>query len=171
MSKNYMEKVAKMLGLELEEVFRIDGDEHYFRLTDTGLGMSIGSDNKNWFVAPINALNRLLLGENEVIKLPWKPQEDGLYFSHKSEPYNWRLSPHFQSLIRGEIEIKKLPQKPAIDDLYCYPNPMTPALWDCCVWKDGEIDNYRFEHGFVFKTREEATAIAVEMLNSLPKKG
>ena len=74
MRKNCMAEVATALGLELEEVFRIDGDEHYFRLTDTGLGMSIGSDNKNWFAAPINALNGLLLGENEIIKLPWRPQ-------------------------------------------------------------------------------------------------
>lgn len=80
MRKNCMAEVATALGLELEEVFRIDGDEHYFRLTDTGLGMSIGSDNKNWFAAPINALNGLLLGENEIIKLPWRPQEDEKYY-------------------------------------------------------------------------------------------
>lgn len=80
MRKNCMAEVATALGLELEEVFRIDGDEHYFRLTDTGLGMSIGSDNKNWFAAPINALNGLLLGENEIIKLPWKPDDDEKYY-------------------------------------------------------------------------------------------
>lgn len=80
MRKNCMAEVATALGLELEEVFRIDGDEHYFRLTDTGLGMSIGSDIKNWFAAPINALNGLLLGENEIIKLPWRPQEDEKYY-------------------------------------------------------------------------------------------
>lgn len=80
MRKNCMAEVAKALGLELEEVFRIDGDEHYFRLTDTGLGMSIGSDNKNWFVAPINALYGLLLGENEIIKLPWKPEKNEAYY-------------------------------------------------------------------------------------------
>lgn len=80
MRKNCMAEVAKALGLELEEVFRIDGDEHYFRLTDTGLGMSMCSDNKNWFAAPINALNGLLLGENEIIKLPWKPQEGEQYY-------------------------------------------------------------------------------------------
>ena len=82
MRKNCMAEVAKALGLELEEVFCIDGDEHYFRLTDTGLGMKIGSDNRNWFVAPINALNGLLLGENEIIKikLPWRPQEDEKYY-------------------------------------------------------------------------------------------
>lgn len=80
MRKNCMAEVAKALGLELEEVFRIDGDKHYFRLTDTGLGMSMCSENKNWFVAPINALNGLLLGENEIIKLPWRPQEDEKYY-------------------------------------------------------------------------------------------
>lgn len=82
MSKNCMAEVAKALGLELEEVFCIDGDGHYFRLTDTGLGMKIGSDNRNWFAAPINALNGLLLGENEIIKikLPWRPQEDEKYY-------------------------------------------------------------------------------------------
>ena len=82
MRKNCMAEVAKLLGVELEEEFCIDGDEHYFRLTDTGLGMKIGSDNRNWFVAPINALNGLLLGENEIIKikLPWRPQEDEKYY-------------------------------------------------------------------------------------------
>lgn len=82
MRKNCMAEVAKLLGVELEEEFCIDGDEHYFRLTDTGLGMKIGSDNRNWFVAPINALNGLLLGENEIIKikLPWKPQIGEKYY-------------------------------------------------------------------------------------------
>lgn len=80
MRKNCMAEVAKALGLELEEVFRIDGDGHYFRLTDTGLGMSIDLGNKDWFIAPINALYGLLLGENEIIKLPWKPQEDEKYY-------------------------------------------------------------------------------------------
>lgn len=80
MRKNCMAEVAKALGLELEEVFRIDGDGHYFRLTDTGLGMSMVLGNKGWFVAPINALNGLLLGENEIIKLPWRPQEDEKYY-------------------------------------------------------------------------------------------
>lgn len=80
MRKNCMAEVAKALGLELEEMFRIDGDGHYFRLTDTGLGMSIDLGNKDWFAAPINALYGLLLGENEIIKLPWKPQEDEKYY-------------------------------------------------------------------------------------------
>lgn len=118
-------------------------------------------------------LNEVFYIEDSDLELHafFKITEDGLYSSSKSEPYDWMLSPRFQSLIRGDIELTKLSQKPAIDDLYCYPNPMTPSLWDCCVWKDDELDNYRFQHGFVLATREEAIAVALEMLNILPKRG
>lgn len=125
MRKNCMAEVAKALGLELEEVFRIDGDEHYFRLTDTGLGMSMCSENKNWFVAPINALNGLLLGENEIIKLPWKPRENERYY---------------------------------------YPLPSDNDLWGGSTWIDSNYDNMRLNRGLVFKTRDEAVAVAKKML-------
>lgn len=131
MRKNCMAEVAKALGLELEEVFCIDGDEHYFILTETGLWRKTNLEDEYWRRPPYDILHNLLIAVYEIIKLPWKP---------------------------------------AIDDLYCYPNPMTPALWENCVWKDDEIDNYRLEHGFVFKTREEAIAVALEMLNSLSKR-
>lgn len=131
---NHMGEIAKMLGVELNEVFRIEDSDRelydFFKIT-----------------------------------------EDGLYFSHKSEPYNWGLSPHFQSLIRGEIEIKKLPQKPAACDTYYYPDIATPILYGRCIWRNDEIDNYRFQHGLVFTTTEEAIAVAEEMVNSLPKRG
>lgn len=80
MRKNCMAEVAKLLGVELEEVFCIDGDEHYFRLTDTGLGMLMRLGSKDWLAAPINVLYGLLLGENEIIKLPWKPKYDEEYY-------------------------------------------------------------------------------------------
>lgn len=82
MRKNCMAEVAKALGLELEEIFCIDGDEHYFRFTDTGLGMVMRLGSKDWLAAPINALYGLLLGENEIIKIkcPWRPQEDEKYY-------------------------------------------------------------------------------------------
>ena len=125
MRKNCMAEVAKALGLELEEVFRIDGDGHYFRLTDTGLGMSMVLGNKGWFVAPINALNGLLLGENEIIKLPWKPREDERYY---------------------------------------YPLPSDNDLWGGSTWTDSNYDNMRLNRGLVFKTINEATAVAKKML-------
>lgn len=126
MRKNCMAEVAKALGLELEEVFRIDGDEHYFRLTDTGLGMSIGSDNKNWFVAPINALNGLLLGENEIIKLPWKPDNDEIYY---------------------------------------VPDVTADKKYGTWRWFNVEADQLHCQRGVVFKTAEEAIAVADEIIS------
>ena len=54
-------------------------------------------------------------------------------------------------------------------DRYYISCPTCIEMWDYDTWSEREVDYYRFEHGFVFKTREEATAVAVEMLNSLPK--
>lgn len=75
-----MAEVAKMLGVELEEPFRIDGEDGYFRLTDTGLGTKRNLESEDWYLARANMLNRLLIGGNEVIKLPWKPQEGEQYY-------------------------------------------------------------------------------------------
>lgn len=127
---NCMESIAKLLGVELNEVFRIEDFDlelyDFFKIT-----------------------------------------ENGLYQSSKSEPYDWKAAPNFILLLTGEIEITKLPQKPkkpAIGDMYCYPDPATPILWGRCSWRDDEVDNYRFQHGFVFTTREEAIEIAKQML-------
>lgn len=99
----------------------------------------------------------------------FKITEKGLYISSKSEPYDWKPSPNFTLLLTGEVELTKLPQKPAIGDMYFYADPATPILWGYCSWRDDEVDNYRFQHGFIFATREEAIAVAEEMVNSLPK--
>ena len=102
----------------------------------------------------------------------FKITEKGLYISSKSEPYDWKPAPNFMLLLTGEIEITKLPQKPkkpAIGDMYCYPDSATPILWGRCSWRGDEVDDYRFHHGFVFTTREEAIAATEEMINNLPK--
>ena len=111
-------------------------------------------------------LNEVFYIEDSDLELHafFKITEDGLYSSSKSEPYDWMLSPRFQSLIRGDIELTKLPQKPAIGDMYCYPDPTTPILWGTCSWRDDVVDNYRFQHGLIFATREEAVALTKKML-------
>lgn len=124
MSKNYMEKVAKMLGLELEESFRIDGEYGYFMLTETGLWRKTNLEDEYWRRPPYDILHNLLIAVYEIIKLP---------------------------------------RKPAIGDMYCYPDPVTPLLWGTCSWRDDVFDNYRFQHGLIFATREEAIEIAKQM--------
>lgn len=75
-----MAEVAKMLGVELEKPFCIDGEDGYFRFTDTGLGTKRNLKSEDWYLACTSILNRLLIGGNEVIKLPWKPEEDEKYY-------------------------------------------------------------------------------------------
>lgn len=103
----------------------------------------------------------------------YKITEEGLYISRNKNPYNWEcaFSQNLNLLLKGEIELTKLPQKPAIGDLYYFPCPASPMLYSGCMWEDDEVDNYRFQCGFVFTSEKEAIAVAVEMLNSLPKKG
>ncbi len=94
---NCMAEVAKALGVELEEDFRIKGirSDLLFRITEGGVfahypGSEYGELNK-LMLAP------LLTGESEVIKLPWKPQEDEKYYVpcininpvHMYDEYYW----------------------------------------------------------------------------------
>lgn len=70
-------------------------------------------------------------------------------------------------LLYGRLRIRKLPRKPAIGDMYCYPDLLTPLLWGTCSWRDNIFDNYRFQHGFVFATREEAITKTKKMLAAI----
>ena len=126
MRRNCMAEVANALGIELEEVFRIDGDEHYFMLTDTGIGMSMDLDDKDWYAAPINVLYGLLLGENEIIKLPWNP-------------------------ICG--------------DRYYIPDIASADKYTSLQWFDDKPDKMHYQRGLVFKTEEEAIAVADEIIS------
>ena len=66
---NYMKKVAKMLGVELGERFKVSGIEETVYLDKDGLK----ADGKEWGIFN-NVLMCLVTGENEIIKLPRKPK-------------------------------------------------------------------------------------------------
>lgn len=130
MANNHMEEIAKMLGVELNEVFRIDGNGHYFRLTDTGLEVSVCTDLA------------------DLKHTAWFSEESCM----------------LSDLLTGELKIKKLPWKPAIGDRYCYSDPSSPVMWGRCSWTDYGVDEYRFNHGLVFRTRGEAIALTKKLL-------
>lgn len=78
MSKNLIPQIAKMLGLQLCEEFKIKGyDGLTYKLTDNGLELT-AVDGQKWF--DNGALNSLLKGKMEIIKLPWKPKFADRYF-------------------------------------------------------------------------------------------
>mgnify|MGYP004515065801 FL=1 len=66
-------------------------------------------------------------------------------------------------LIKGEIDIK-LPWKPQNGEFYFSPSPTRKSLKECLAWVGGENDNYRLNRGFVFRTPDEAVAVARKML-------
>lgn len=74
--KNYMKNTAKILGVELGEVFSIKHDEGvyncYFRFTENGLERSPDGVN-NWDSAWTSYYHNLLTGREVIVKY-WKPK-------------------------------------------------------------------------------------------------
>lgn len=73
------------------------------------------------------------------------------------------MSEVLEWLIKGEIGIKR-PWKPRNGEFYFSPSPTRKSLKECLAWVGGENDNYRLNRGFVFRTPDEAVAVARKML-------
>lgn len=76
-TKNHMEEVAKILGVELYEEFKIENEnqEYLYGFTENGLLVKI---EEYW--VPSCKLNDLLVGRCKVIKLPWSPKVGKVYY-------------------------------------------------------------------------------------------
>ena len=126
---NQVAGVAKLLGVEVGEVFQVGNDDslksYYLRFSKIGLEFSKSMGDNTWVTADSYTL---------------------------------------LSLLRGELPIKRLPWKPAIGDRYCYSDPSSPVMWGRCSWTDYGVDKYRFNHGLIFRTREEAIALTKKLL-------
>lgn len=81
MAKNLIPEIAKMLGVELGEEFKVKGREYIFHFVDNGL-IAYRTDGS---VLPYeNCLAHflwLINGEEEIIKLPWKPKKGDVYYT------------------------------------------------------------------------------------------
>lgn len=90
MAENKMKEVAKLLGVELEEEFKIEGFRCKYKLTNDGLMYWSYLDSK-WLISGF--LNELLTGEVKIIKLP-KPILDDIekeYLSNIIKPFRNRV--------------------------------------------------------------------------------
>ena len=83
---NHMEEVAKLLGVELEEVFKVTDDDsgkyhNYYKFTEKK-GIEVSEDNVKWEAdtAGTLVLKWLLIGVARIIKLPWKPSRHDTYY-------------------------------------------------------------------------------------------
>lgn len=84
MSKSFIPEVAQLLGLEINEEFKIGGDDWtLFCITECGLMERPIKSAKNSWTASQKAptLEGLLAGRLKIIKLPWKPKSGEEYWT------------------------------------------------------------------------------------------
>ena len=98
---NYMKQVAEMLGVEMGERFNISGwnESTKFYITEEGL-------MREGFTAPRRkAFDKLLTGEAEIIKEPWKPKEGEEYYfvgvNEKILHTNFEVTMDYAMLLMG----------------------------------------------------------------------
>ena len=83
---DHMAEVAQMLGVELEEVFKVTDDDsgkyhNYYKFTEKK-GIEVSEDNVKWEAdtAGTLVLKWLLIGVARIIKLPWRPSRGDVYY-------------------------------------------------------------------------------------------
>ena len=135
MSKNHMAEVAKLLGVELGESFKITSDtqgdypgdyQNYYRFTENNC-FETSFDGVKWETATVIILRVILMGGARIIKLPWKPREGEKYY------------------------VPRIAIRP-YDRHYWY------------YWDNSGVDIKRYDMGIVCKTPEEAIALTEKML-------
>ncbi len=94
MAKNLISDIAQMLGVELGEEFKIKGDKDFeqktFYFTVRGLKAKLDKyPNKE--LPAMAALDSLLFGDAEIIKLPWKPKKGEGYYTFSTSAGKWMI--------------------------------------------------------------------------------
>ena len=81
MAKNLIPKIAKLLGVEVGEEFKVKGeDELTYRFDSDGLKLTHDSGIELAKISANVAFVDLVNGKDEIVKLPWKPKKgDGYY--------------------------------------------------------------------------------------------
>ncbi len=90
MAKNLMPEVAKLLGVELGEEFKLKGFHIFGKITENGLRCRVGETG---WTPTADDLIELLKGNYEIKKLPWKPKanEDYFYVGWLYDGEHWRF--------------------------------------------------------------------------------
>ena len=93
MAKNLIPEIARMLGVELGEEFKIKGyDGLTYKLTDNGLKLTtVDGQKTKWFDR--GALNSLLKGKMEIIKLHYRPDYRQMYWTFGLKDGIWVVVP------------------------------------------------------------------------------
>lgn len=121
---NYIPEIAKMLGVEIGEEFRLSNSEYIYKIVDNGL-LRKNKPIETWYYDN-SMLRSLLSGEIEIIKLP-KPildEKEKEYLSNLIKPYRNRVKYICKYTCEyGDYEVVSAVMK---DNIYCdYSNFLT----------------------------------------------
>ena len=136
---NYMEQVAQMLGVELEEEFNVYKSKIVNKFTEDGI-VSYSKDNQNW-IRNYYLLENLLIGYTEIIKKPILDDIERRYLSNVIKPFRDRI----------EYIIKN--------------SAYSPIEWITIKYKDGGATTLPlFEKGTMYKGMEVNKKYSLEDL-------
>ena len=93
MSKNLIPKIAKLLGVEVGEEFKVKGDDELtYIFTDDGLKITFAGGIEISQTSINSAFVALVMGKDEIVKLPWKPKKGEDYYTFGGSDSSWRVS-------------------------------------------------------------------------------
>lgn len=127
MAKNLMPTVAKMLGVEMGEEFKINLWPNILFKFDMSGVLAQEQGEASWHSTNRGILQELIYGSFEIIKMPWRPKKEEAYYTFY---LNWKDYGDGKSYCVWEV---------------------TKYFWN-----DGPVDFAAFKAGWVFRTREKA---------------
>ena len=90
MAKNLTPEIAKMLGVEIGEEFKVKGeDELTYRFDSDGLKLTHDSGIELAQISANVAFVDLVNGKDEIVKLPWKPKKGETYYTFELLNGKW----------------------------------------------------------------------------------
>lgn len=90
MAKNLIPEIAKMLGVELGEEFKVKGeDETTYIFADDGLKLIYDGGIGILEISSDVAFAALVNGKAEIVKLPWKPKKGDAYYTFEIFRGKW----------------------------------------------------------------------------------
>lgn len=105
MSKNLIPEIAKMLGVELGEKFKIKGEDELmtYRFSSDGLQVTYGDGIEIPYISTNSALVALVKGEEEIIKLHYRPDYRQMYWTFGLKNGIWVVVPREWEAYPAEI--------------------------------------------------------------------
>ena len=94
MAKSLIPEIARMLGVEIGEEFKVKGEDELmtYSFNSDGLQVTYGDGIEIPYISTNSALVALVKGEEEIIKLQWQPKKCDVYYTFGSFAQTWRVS-------------------------------------------------------------------------------